>query len=139
MLSLLLKDIRRDKSDFDVKIIIFDDCSDEIYDLDEFSDLDIDFTREEKNHGKTEYWKLYNKGLRYINNTKNYDYYFKLDDDVRLKKDFFSESINIWENIDDQNKISLFPLLDNREGKKVWTNHEPIIKEFGGIKVSDTK
>ena len=79
------------------------------------------------NHGKKLYWSLLNHGMKEIKENKQYDYYLRLDDDIEIVDGFFEKIINIWEGISDPNKISLFPLLDSREGQKVWTNHDPIL------------
>lgn len=142
-LSLLLSDIYKNQDNYQIKIFVLDDCSNESYipTLRKFSSkLDITYQRVNYNHGKKNYWKLCNYALQYIKSEENnYRYFIKLDDDCRLVPDFFKKNINIWETINDNKKVSLNFLLDSREGQSVWTKISPKLLNFGSISVYQTQ
>lgn len=128
-LNALLNNIKKNIGTIDYFIRVYDDGSTEDYEkyIDRWTEtLNFKYTKV-SNHGKKLYWSLLNIGMREIKKKHRYDYYLRLDDDVILVDGFFDKIINIWEGISDPNKISLFPLLDSREGQKVWTDHEPIL------------
>lgn len=129
---MLLSDIKKNIGNHEYFVRIYDDGSTSNYEsiIDKWSKIiNLKYTKV-NNHGKKYYWSLLNIGMNEIKKTEPYDYYVRLDDDVRLVDNFFNKIISIWEGISDPNKISLFPLLDSREGKVVWTNHKPtLIKE----------
>lgn len=95
-----------------------------------FDKLHITYTYLEHN-GKAGYWKTVNKGFNDLYGL-DYDYYYKLDDDDTVKLDFFTKSIDMWNAIDDSQKICL--TIDRpswTKGKPNFTNINPIIKRFG--------
>lgn len=138
-LKLLLKDIVSNKSKFKLKVYIVDDASSDEYInmLHKFSgQLDIVYHKMSFNHGKTQYWRLCNYALDKIKLEHNqFKYFIKLDDDCRLVDNFFNKCINIWNTIDDPQKICLNFRLDSREGKPVWTGILPRLIHFGKVPV----
>jgi hypothetical protein len=138
-LRSLLTDICDNKSNFDIKIFILDDCSKEDYTkmLQKFSGrLDITYHKMSYNYGKKLYWRMCNYVLNRIKLEGNqYKYFIKLDDDCRLISNFFLKCINIWKNINDNKKICLNFRLDTREGNPIWTGVVPRRYNFNGVTV----
>lgn len=107
MLKLLLDDIIKNSHGFRVIINIFDDGSDENFDLKPYQDkINIIYTKYNKNHGKKKYWKLISDSMNFCRNV-NSKYFIYLPDDVRLINKFFTKSIRTYESINDTSKISL--------------------------------
>ena len=125
-LNTLLSDIERDIGSHEHIIRIYNDGSNKEYSINSRLNIKYSMTH---HHGKKMYWGLLNIGMSEIRNNKPFEYYIRLDDDVRLVDGFFNKIINIWEGITNPNKVSLFPLLDSREGQKVWTGQDPILIE----------
>jgi hypothetical protein len=122
MLKLLLDDLIGELN-YKILITIFDDGSTEKYNLEKY---DIKYIKYTTNHGKKKYWKLFDTVLKYQKNI-NSKYYFFLPDDVRVDKNFISESIRIFKKINNNDKICLNLLMDeSRRGKRNWTNFNPI-------------
>jgi hypothetical protein len=138
-LDNLLHDISKNKRNhFSISIIVIDDHSELLYSdvIKKYSGiLNITYNRMVSNHGKKKYWKLCNYAINQIMSMGVFDYYIKLDDDLRLIDDFFARCINIWNNIKDTRKICLNFRLDSREGKKVWTDTLPTIVNYNGTSV----
>jgi len=127
---------------YNISVMVFNDhsdCKKEYEDIiEKYKEcLNISYTYTDKNYGKHEYWKLYNQGLEKIKEDyKHIDYFFRLDDDLRLiGNDCFDKVINIWENINDPKKISLMPLHDERVNKNQWTGIPAKEIEFNNYKV----
>ena len=122
MLKKLLKQISEYKN-FKIKTIVFDDCSNPSPNVDEYDITKITYA---KNKGKKEFWKIISDTYKVCKKI-NSKYYIYLQDDVSLKDNFFSESIRIYEKINDPSKISLNTLiLENQRGIPKWTNFQPI-------------
>jgi hypothetical protein len=124
MLRYLLDDIEFSSLGKRILVTVFDDGSDIDYDyLDKY---DIKYVKYIKNNGKVNYWKLVSDTFKYCGKIKS-KYYIYLPDDIRLKNNFFEESIRIFEKIEDQNKICLNLLMDeSRRGNSNWTGFTPI-------------
>jgi hypothetical protein len=138
-LNSLLKDIYKNKQNFQITVFVLDDCSslDYVPILKSFSGkLNIVYHRVDYNHGKKQYWRLCNYALSVIKKEySDYDYYIKLDDDCRLVENFFVKCVYLWSIIEDKKKICLNFRLDSREGKSVWTRILPRILKFNGIPI----
>lgn len=123
MLRLLLDDIQKYKENNKIKIFIFDDGSPKKYDL---SGYEVKYVKYLKNQGKKFYWKIINDTFGVVKNIDS-NYYIYLPDDIRLKPNFFSESVRIYNQIKEPNKICLSLLTDEtRKNKPNWTNFYPI-------------
>ena len=136
-LRRLLSDIVKSKENFVIKILIFDDASicerDYKWMINCFRDkLDIAYHKLFRNFGKKNYWKLCNLAMEKIKNLEEYDYYVKLDDDLRLCDRFFYRCIKLWNKIGDEKKICLNFRLDDRCEGPVWTGVKPKIVNYGG-------
>jgi len=106
-----------------IKIIIIDDCSDTIY---EPQDEDVFIFRMSSNQGKEKFYKIIDLSFKIIGKIES-KYYFYLQDDVTLKENYFEKSIEIFESIQDNNKIVLSTLIyENQKGVKKWTGFDPI-------------
>lgn len=126
MIKKLLDDIEKYKSKYKILTIVFDDGSPNYLDI---SDNNIRYVKFLNNHGKKLYWKLITETMKYCENV-NAKYFIYLPDDVRLSKNFFDESINTYENINDARKICLSLLMPIQQiGKTNWTNFIPIEKD----------
>ena len=122
MLKLLLDDIFLNKN-YKILVTIFDDGSEKGYDL---SGYDVKYIKYVKNNGLKNVWKVITDTFKYCKNI-NAKYYFYLQDDLRLKENFFSESVRIYENINDNNKISLGTLMiESQRLLPKWTKFTPI-------------
>lgn len=105
-----------------IQIFVFDDNSEETYDLSNYS---VKYLKFIENHGKKKFWKIINQIFKLCKNIES-DYYFFLQDDQRIPNNFFEKAIEIFENIDDEKKISLELRTDNRTERSNWTKFDPI-------------
>jgi hypothetical protein len=122
MLKNLLNDIFKNK-DYKILVTIFDDGSSKPYDLSEY---DVKYIKYVKNNGLKNVWKVITDTFKYCKNIKS-KYYVYLQDDLRLKENFFEESSRIFEEIDDSKKISLETLIiESQRNQTKWTNFTPI-------------
>ena len=127
-LNSLLADLS--KYDINKRIMVFDDFSPQ---FDVIHDIVgnykwAEYYRAPKHYGKEGYWKMFNEIFNVCKSIKAKKYIF-LPDDVMLKDNFFEKAINIYNNIEDSNKICLSLLMDEtRRGKTCWTNYKPIDK-----------
>lgn len=122
MLKELLDDIFSYK-EYKILVTIFDDGSNDKYDL---SNYDVKYIKYVKNNGLKNVWKVITDTFDYCKKI-NSDYYIYLQDDLRLKENFFSESTRIFEKIPDENKISLGTLMiESQRNQPKWTNFIPI-------------
>ena len=122
MLKELLDDIFSYK-EYKILVTIFDDGSNDKYDL---SNYDVKYIKYVKNNGLKNVWKIITDTFKYCKNIDS-KYYVYLQDDLRLKENFFSESVKIFESIPDENKISLETLIiDSQRNNPKWTNFIPI-------------
>ena len=100
-------------------VFVYDDCSD-------FKPFTKNYVKFEYNYGKEYLWLKFKKIFTDI--PKTYDYYIFLPDDVDIKPNFIENCVQLWEGLNDKNKISLSILTDSRTEKPNWTNFKPIIK-----------
>lgn len=107
-----------DKQETD--IIIYDDCSDFKLDRSDFIQLPF-------NYGKEYLWFKFK--LIFADLKKTYDYYIFIPDDVDVSDNFINNCVDIWEKLQDKNKICLSLLTDRRVNRPNWTNFNPIIKD----------
>jgi hypothetical protein len=121
MLKDLLNDIFKYK-EYKILVTIFDDGSEKKYNLSEYN---VKYIRYVKNNGLKNVWKIITETFKYCKHIKS-KYYIYLQDDFRLKENFFDESVRIFESINDERKISLELLTDIRTTRPNWTNHNPI-------------
>jgi glycosyltransferase involved in cell wall biosynthesis len=123
MLKLLLGDIFKYKKNYKILVIIFDDGSSEEYNLENY---DVRYIKYTKNNGLKKLWKVIDDAFK-ICKKINADYFFYLQDDLRLKNNFFEESIRLFEKIPDKNKISLGTLMiESQKNQPKWTNVLPV-------------
>jgi glycosyltransferase involved in cell wall biosynthesis len=126
MLKQLLEDIFK-YTEYKMYVVVFDDGSKRTYDL---SKYDVKYIKYVKNNGLKNLWRVINDAFKFIGKI-DAKYYFYLQDDLRLKKNFFEESIRIFEKIDDDKKICLELRTDQRTTRPNWTAIEPkIIDEY---------
>ena len=124
MLKTLLDDIKYNSFGKRVLVTIFDDGSSNDYEY--LDNYDIKYVKYVKNNGKINYWKLITDTFKYCKNIKS-KYYIYLPDDIRLKDNFFEESVRIFEKIKDEDKICLNLLMDeSRRGNPNWTGFKPV-------------
>ena len=126
MLKQLLEDIFK-YTEYKMYVVVFDDGSKRTYDL---SKYDVKYIKYVKNNGLKNLWRVINDAFKFIGKI-DAKYYFYLQDDLRLKENFFEESIRIFEKIDDDKKICLELRTDQRTTRPNWTAIEPkIIDEY---------
>lgn len=122
MLKLLLNDIFKEKK-YKILVTIFDDGSNQKYDL---TGYDVKYIRYVKNNGLKNVWRVITDTFNYCKKIKS-KYYIYLQDDLRLKSNFFNDSVRIFEKINDDKKISLGTLMvETQRNKTKWTNILPI-------------
>lgn len=102
-------------------VYIYDDCSKlkQTYNEDDYN-FCIKYHKFKKNHGKQYWFILHNfimNEMKY--NTHKYYYYFN-DDMSIIGHDFFSNSIKLYESINDPKKITL-NLHNDRGPVNIWT------------------
>lgn len=127
MLSGLIEQINLNNK-HSILINVFDDCSDN---KDLFIEMasrfdNIVLYRFSENHGKNSYWKIYDTIFKICKNI-NAKYFIFLPDDVQLKNNFFKRTTDLYESINDNNKICMSLLIDElRKWKPCWTNFTPV-------------
>lgn len=121
MLKELLDDIFRN-NEYKILVTIFDDGSHEEYDL---SNYDVKYIKYIKNNGLKNVWKVITDTFKYCKNI-NSKYYVYLQDDLKLKDNFFEESVRIYESILDENKLTLGTLMiESQRHQTKWTGILP--------------
>jgi len=122
MLKSLLDDIFKVKK-YKILVTIFDDSSDNPYDLSEY---DVKYIRYVKNNGLKKLWRVIGDTFKYCKKIDS-SYHMYLQDDLRLKEGFFDECIRIFEKIPDDKKITLGTLMvESQRNQKKWTNILPV-------------
>ncbi len=114
MLNDLLKQINEEREDYDLTVQVYNDGSDLRYAIPGYDFLD--YYRFDENAGKRNYWRRVNTAFR---RREKAHYYIMLADDMRICKNFFSEAINQYNDIEHPHKICLNLLKDER--KENWT------------------
>jgi glycosyltransferase involved in cell wall biosynthesis len=122
MLTELLDNIEREKKNYKVLVVVFDDNSSQKADLTNYNIKKIVMS---PNMGKRKYYVLINATFSYIRNV-NSKYFIYLPDDVKLIDNFFDETKRIYESIGDPRKICLNILTDCRVNRTNWTNFNSI-------------
>lgn len=97
----LLNDIERERKDYDVKVVVFNDGSSADYSMvkDYLKNINGDLIECPKPHGIKFLWQLFNEMYGYLWNEKDVDYFIQLQDDVRLVNNFFDRCIQSISNI----------------------------------------
>lgn len=123
MLSKLLNQIEEQKNKLKIKIIVFDDGSEEKYNLSE----KVSYFKFFPNKGKKKFWKIIDTGFKLL---KQFDskYYVFLQDDVSIKENFFTDLQKKYDEIEDPKKISLSFLSDERVKSPNWTGYQPRVR-----------
>lgn len=109
-LALLLNDIKQ----YNCSVYIFDDGS--------YNPHPEAIKYE--HHGKKNYYKLITKVFEFLKE-KEFDYFFLLPDDIRLKPDFFELSLSHWNLISKKICLSVGH-THNRHLSPCWTQFKPI-------------
>lgn len=119
----------------DAFVIVFDDNSKKNYAraLSVIARNQWRFISYPKNHGKKRFWELTHDEFQYLKQLKRFDYYWMIQDDMAICRDFFNRTIKLWESVQDPAKISLLLLRDARgsNGKSLWTNQR--IKRYQDV------
>jgi len=84
----------------------------------------VKYTKFAINHGKKLAWLKFKDIFEQLRRT-NYDYYLFLPDDVVLNDNFISDVVTTWQSINDDKKICLSLLVDERIKKSNWTAFKP--------------
>ena len=122
MLKELLNDIFK-YTEYKMFVVVFDDGSNKPYDLSEY---DVKYIKYVKNNGLKYLWRIISDTFKFCKNI-DAEHYFYFQDDLRLKENFFQESISIFESIPDNDKISLGTLMiDSQRNTPKWTGVYPI-------------
>lgn len=122
MLYKLLNDIEKNKKNYNIFVLIFDDAGNQkIEKIKDYHKVISFFP----NNGKKKYYNIINATFSTIKNLSS-EYFIYLPDDVSLVNNFFDESKRIYESINDKNKICLSILTDDRVNRTNWTNFKTI-------------
>ena len=121
----LLKDIARSVGPCRVRLAVFDDCSPGNYkSVRRFlRQQGWEWVEAPHNHGKKRWWQIVNRVFNWWA-VEPTDYYYFIQDDIRLCKDFFGRTLRLWGEIQDPAKVSLYLLRDearNQTGIQCWT------------------
>lgn len=85
----------------------------------------VEYCKFSENYGKKLAWKKFRQIFDHCKRSKGYDYFIFLPDDVQLNNNFISDVLNTWKSINDEKKICLSLLVDNRIKKSNWLPIEP--------------
>jgi len=127
MLNDLIEQINLNTK-YKILINIFDDCSQdkELYAKIANKFHNVVLYRFSENHGKNKYWEIYDTIFKICKNI-NAKYFIFLPDDVSLKNNFIKKATDLYDNINDNNKVCMSVLIDElRKWKPCWTNFIPI-------------
>ena len=90
----------------------------------------VKYTKFAINHGKKLLWLKFKNIFEQLKRT-NYDYYIFIPDDVILSNNFIENTVETWKSINDENKICMSLLVDDRLKDQNWTGFEP--REKGNV------
>jgi glycosyltransferase involved in cell wall biosynthesis len=123
-LKLLLDDIFTLGKEYNLFVVVFDDGSSDVYDY--INDYPVKYIKYVKNNGLKNVWRIIGQTFNFCKKIES-EYFVYLQDDLRLKDNFFSEAVRIYEKIDDDRKISLGTLtIESQKNSPKWTNIEPV-------------
>jgi len=134
MLLNLLKQIKKQSSNFDIKIYINNDCSQANYTkvtsyLKRYFD-DFHYILDNEHRGKLNYWHIINRFYQFAKQDK-FDYFIQVPDDIQLVDDFFNRATAKYDAINDSDKACLNILNDyGRNGMAVWVPVKPEVLSF---------
>lgn len=122
----LLEDIARCCGNYRVRVSVFDDCSNVDYRKVQgfLRSKGWQWVRADRNHGKKLWWQVVSDILGRWSRDAS-DYFYFIQDDIRLCDDFFTRTIQQWEQISDPKKMSLYLLRDEHRDKlgiQCWTS-----------------
>ena len=122
-------------NEHDIQILVIDDGSDKEHhgNNEPFCDLfeNVTYIYHKKNGGKKQYWKIVDEFCEFVQNYGQKDYYFYLPDDFTLCDNFFNKAIEMWENINDKDKICLSLFTDKeRMQDKNWVEAIPNLIQY---------
>lgn len=120
MLSNLINKLQNQKKEFKIKFIVFDDGSEEKYNLPE----EISYFKFVPNRGKKKFWTIIDVAFKLLKKVDS-SYYIFLQDDVIIKENFFVDLQKTYDEIQDPKKISLSFLSDERIKTPNWTGYTP--------------
>jgi len=129
-LANLLSDITDAAKGFKVDVYIFDDGSKvpATVPLSKEGGPQFKLFRRQENGGKKRYWDMVNLSFSHVKKS-DADYFIMIPDDVRLPKDFFENTTDLWDNLTDPKKICINLILDKaRAGRSNWTGFTPQIR-----------
>jgi len=118
MLSNLLDNIEKEKKNYNILILVFDDGSTEKYTINNKNVKKISLF---PNNGKKKYYKVFNTTFNLIKKIDS-EYFIYLPDDITLINNFFDRSKDTFNSIADPNKICLSLLTDGRVNRTNWVN-----------------
>ena len=123
-LKALIEQLQHQLKGKDYVICIYDDATPSPEDL---SDKNIIHHVFPYNHGKMNFWKIWNHIMTSVPEAR---YYISLQDDCELMPNAIKLATKYWNDITDPDKILLEIQADQRTGKKQW-GATPV--EFGSI------
>lgn len=126
-LAMLLEDVRRDGSDFNLAIRVFDDASREPSVIRRICRKHgAQLAVAHRHLGKERHWRFVNEELQALKD-ETADWFVFLPDDVYLTKGFFDEAFRIWGQITDPVALNVIVEEGREEGQ--WTGLTPRVDE----------
>jgi len=126
----LLFDIKAQQGNYDIEIVVVNDCSNYNYKpVRQFlkANFKHHYISNSKNLGKKFFWMTVNKGFE-IAEATTWDHFFMLGDDLQITSGFFDKAIELFNS---RPAIICLNLLTeySRSMTKMWTNVEPVVAD----------
>lgn len=116
-----------------IEVCVVDDASTRDYDIAKryIKELGGWYCQLDERHGKRRYWEVVDLLFKSAYN-QEFDYVFKLDDDVVLHPQAIESAIQMFDTISKhQDKRVLNMWVDHRANQRVWTNVTPTVERIG--------
>jgi hypothetical protein len=120
-LNTLVNKILEQKKGKKFQIVIFDDGSERNY---VNYNENVKYIKFYLNQGKKRFWYTIDQTFKFIKEI-NSKYYVYIQDDLIINENFVDEVTNMYENLNDNKKISLEFRTDGRVKRPNWTNFNP--------------
>jgi hypothetical protein len=123
-LNELLTRILKQRKGRKFQITIFDDGS-----VNDFVSYDenIKYIKFYNNQGKKKFWYIIDQTFKYLKKI-NSKYYIYIQDDLVIDENFVDDVTKLYENLNDDKKISLEFRTDTRSTRPNWNNFNPKLR-----------
>jgi len=131
-LALLLRDLRRERRRHHFDVVVYDDGSEPF--LLPVVQRELRSAKYERlgnvRHGRERMWQVIDRLLASCART-DYEYFFILEDDLRLCRRFFERAFAAWRSIEDPALSALTLMRDERYEAQQW-HDAPVLEAPGG-------